>query len=78
MKWLICVVAGHRWKIDSDESEAVLILECKRCGHEEVHSSETFDMESWLERAGRAEIAESPYVNPRWSDPRFIERRKRR
>ena len=75
LKGLLCFVAHHRWVPSEDDAdEGVLILECSRCGREQVFS-DTFEMESWLERSGRQEIARSPYVNPRHSDPRFHERR---
>jgi hypothetical protein len=76
LKALLCVVARHRWVPSKDDAhEGVLILECNRCGREQVFS-DTFEMEGFLERAGRAALADSPYVNPRWTDPRFDERRR--
>ena len=79
LEGLLCLVARHRWvPSEEDVAEGVAILECSRCGREEVFSGETFEMEGFLERASRAAIARSPYVNPKHSDPRFIERRRRR
>jgi hypothetical protein len=75
LRRLLCFGVRHRWVPSPDDSdEGVLILECARCGREQVFS-DTFEMEGWLERWGRQEIAQSPYVNPRHSDPRFHERR---
>jgi hypothetical protein len=73
-KGLLCFVARHRWVPSEDAHEGVLILECSRCGREQVFS-DTLEMEGWLERAGRAEMAEMPWLDPARNDPRIGERR---
>jgi hypothetical protein len=77
LKRLLCFVSPHLWvpSESAADNEKVLVLECNRCGCEHVFS-DTFEAESWLERWGRRDIAQSPYLNARHSDPWFHVRRR--
>ncbi len=77
-KGLICIVTGHRWGPSADEQDGVVLLECRRCGREQVFSSETFEMDGLGERAARAQMANDPFIDPRDVDPKIRDLRQGR
>jgi hypothetical protein len=69
-----CVVRGHRWAVANDVHVAEVLLRCGRCGHELIHSAETFAPEIFgsdavLEEAARQRLTDA-YVDMGTNPPR--------
>lgn len=54
----------------------MVLVRCRRCGREAIHSAETFEAEAWGERWVRSDLADDPFVDMSEIDPRILERRR--